>query len=610
MTRCLVVARACLMTVGLPMAAGFLVTGAWLIPAVRSQVAPVAVSVGGGAHDLWEAGANGAASNVLDGLVFLPLDLVGHPPRDRLRLDRPRRGDRNAPADHVLLPQGGALYRVRAAGSESLLHVTVDGHARLLASVAAPDSDPVQLRGLAVADDGLSALLATRIEAGGNVLRVDLAVDPPQVVELTPGLAPLDVEEPSLRVSAAGAFFVASGTLWRAPSGGAAVAVDFGLAGTPVQADLALSGDGRRVAAVVGSSDAESADRRVVIADIDGVAASVTSTLGPYDAAGNDHPLGPFLALDETGSLVAYRTVNDPQELFVKEVDLPLPPLQLTVEPQFPAYIDNVGVIGFVADRTLAFFAGDVTISGVDLQEMMGAAELYRAVLPVGAAPQFINVSLTSGQTAPPYDTAGQLRFTEAVFDPTGKRFLLPGESAAEDQTLASVSLLDGNYGQATVGLFDLLEEDPDFHVAGQATLIVTTPAQTGGADGGGAVRMHLLPSLHAAPHGTLIEVATLPPGLTVDRILASRDGSLLAFAVSAGPGLEVAVLARVVDGLAWPVLFLPLGIAPQFAFTSLSSLVAGFGGPSGPYKFAIFPTAGPPVLPKLPVASGFPLAH
>ncbi len=593
----------------LPARAGLL-SGALLLAGVPAQVAPIAVDVGGGLHDLWEAAEDGATLKVLDDLAFLPLDLVGHPPRDRLRLDRPRPWDDDAQADHVLLPQGGALYRVRSAGTESLLHVTADGHARLLASVTAPGAGPAQLSAVAVACDGYSALIATEATAGGDVLSVDLAAEPPQVLNLTANLAPLQVEEESLRVSSAGAFFVASGELWRVPTGATPAVLDLGLAGLPVQADLALSGDGRRVAAAVGSDASEESGCHVVVADIGGASVIITPAPGPFDAAGNDHPLGPFLALDQTGSLVAYRTATEPQELFVKDVDLPEPALQLTVEPQFPAYIDNVGVLGFQADRTLVFFAGDVTISGVDLQEMMGAAELYLAELPVGGPPSFVNVSLTSGQTTPPYDSAGQLRFTEAVLDPTALRFLLPGEAPNEDQTLDSVSLFGAAYGEATVKLFDALDEDPALHAAGQSTLLVTSLAVPEGVDDEGAIRLHLLPSLHAAPDGALLEIATLPPGLQVDRFLASRDGGLLAFAVSAGSGWEIAVLAGVVDGLAFPVLFQPMGLAPQFAFTSHSAFVAGFGGPSGPFKFALFPTSGAAKLAKLPLASGFPLAH
>lgn len=572
-----------------------------LAPPAADDALPVARVAPGGGLELLELDAQGGTTDVVAlASALLPLELVGAPRRDRLLLEVPHPSRPDDPLPHVRLPAGGALYRVELAQGQALLHAGAGGHLALLAP--APELLPCA----AVSADGSRALLVTPASAGGDLLLVDLAAG--TAACLTDDVPPLDVAPASLRVSPEGAFWVAAGTLWRAPAGGPAAPVDLGLPGLPVLPDLALSADGRRAALVAGSEDKELADRHVAVADLGGQARVVTTSPGDWDAPGTDDPLGPFVALSADGSRVAWRGTVVTQELFLAEVDLPAAaPKQLSVEPQFPAYIDNAGVLGFKPDGRLSFFAGDVTISGVDLQEMIGAADLYLAEIPVEGTPTFVNMSVTSGQVAPPYDNPGQLQFSEVVLDPQARRWLLVGESPQGDQTLTAVSALEGDYTQAVKLLLGGLDFDPELVGAGAAVLVVSE-VEADDSDQEWQ-RIDLLPALHGAPQGELLHLADLPAPLQADRFTAMSHGGWAACVVSAGDGLELPVLLDVATGLPALPLAVPWGVAPRMAFDALGRLVLGFGAADGPYKLlALDPAGGGQVL-KLPAGEAYPLA-
>jgi hypothetical protein len=566
-------------------------------------VVPLARLGPDGAHDALEvAGAGSLPVEVASDLDFLPLGLAGLPVRDRLRLDLPRPSPELEALQHVVLPQGGALWRVGLAAGEALLWVDAEGYLALLAP-----SGSLAPR-IAVSGDGAFALVATPPAAGGDVLRLSLSAPAPAAASLTADLPPLDVDDASLRVSEAGAFWVAAGTLFRAPAGGQAAAVDLGLPGLPALPDIALSDDGRRVAVVAGSADVELADRRVAVVDLDGATAVVTPQAGDWDTPNLDNPLGPFLALNHDGTRIVYRGTVLTQELFLAEVDLPFAPQQISVEPQFPAYIDNVGVLGFTPDGRLRFFAGDVTISGVDQQEMIAAADLYLADLPPGGPNTFTNQSLTSGQVSPPYDQPGQLQFSEAVLDPLGLRYLLVGESEQEDQTLTGVSSLGSPYGTPVVALLAGLDSDPQLVPAGQAVIVVSEIEAPPGSRADEIQRLDLLPSLHAKPDGMLVPLGILPEPLLADRFCATAALGLVGLAVSIEEGIEWPVLLHPTTGIAWLPLTTPMGLPRRLAFDAQGRLVLGLGPVDGPYKFLGLDGEGSAQWLGLKPADAFPL--
>ena len=574
-----------------------------LAPRAAADNVPVARVAPDGQLELLELDAQGLPLQlVAQGADLLPLELVGAPRRDRLLLQVPRPSRPDDPLTHVTLPSGGALYRVALAQGQALLHAGADGSLELLA--AAPELLPQA----AVASDGSRVLLATPPSHGGDLLSVDLATG--ASINLTASLPAQEVEPASLRISAEGAFWVTAGVLWRAPAGSAPKPVGLGLPGLPVLPDLALSADGRRAAVVAGSEDKQLADRHVAVVDLAGGVKVVTSGPGDWDTPGTDHPLGPFVALSADGSRVVWRGTVQTQELFLAEVDLPTAgPKQLSVEPQFPAYIDNAGVLGFKPDGRLSFFAGDVTISGVDQQEMIGAADLYLAEVPVAGTPTFVNMSVTSGQVSPPYEQPGQLLFSEVVLDPQARRWLLLGESPEGDQTLTAVSALEGDYTQAVKPLLGGLDFDPLLLGAGIAVLVVSEVEVEGGAAEQEWQRIDLLPALHGAPQGDLLHLADLPAPLRADRFTALPFGGWAACVVSAGEGLELPVLLDVATGLPSLPLSVPWGVAPRMAFDPLGRLVLGFGAGDGPYKLLALDPAGGGQALKLPAGEALPLS-
>jgi hypothetical protein len=595
-------------TLGLALALALLVTST-----ANGQVAPLALeSSSGSGYDIWSVSASdGVASKALEGVHFLPIDLVGYPVRDRLRLDLPTAHGKGSVAPFVRRPSGGSLFRVGLTGSTALLSIGQDGLPSV--PVLVPDgsgSETALLECLTVRADGRTVLLATNPAAGGDVGLVDLESAAP-TQWLTAGLPPLKIAADSLRVSPVAAWFVADGVLYRADlaSGTPAEAVDLQVSSAAkVLPELLMCAGGHRVAVVV-EDDGDLL--QIVVVPLQGPPIPVTTEPDDYDTPNDRHPLGPFMAFSDDGSLLAYRRTLDTLELFLSPLETAgptAPALHLTAEPAFPAYIDNVGVLGFT-DHVLSFFAGDATISGVDLEEMIGAGDLFHATLMPDGGVEFDNVTASGGGTAPPYSEAGTLQFSDANFDPLGQRYVLVGESPAEDSTITVIDAQAGAYGGPPSTVLDGLDDDPLLIAAGHAVLILTGTGEEEASDddSGKPATLYLLHSKHMGG-SPLAALAKVPAGVTVDRFAVSPDGGRVACVVGAGTGLELPLLIELPVGLLvtlWPD---PVGVAPLLAFCPSGSLVMGLGTAGGPYKFGLVDPGWQGVAVKLPVAQGFPL--
>ena len=585
----------------------FLVGAALTAPPAPAQMVPVARAASGGSGlEIWVANeTDGIAQLAVPAVDFRPLELVGYAVRDRLRRNLPSAQGENSPAEFVRLPQGGRVFRVTGSGSTGLLVVAPDGSPSLRAMVLDVGGEPGLTDRIAVRSDGRAALVATPLSAGGDVGLVDLDTTQP-ATWLTAALPPLDVDAESLRVSALGAWFVADGELYRVDlgSGTAAEPVDLGLpVGTRVLPELLLCDQGHRVAALV-EVDGENGLRRIVVVPVTGPTILVTPDAGQYDAPNLEHSLGPFMAFNEDGTLIAYRQPLGTLELFVAVVEPGEPPLHLTAEPTFPAYIDNVGVLGF-AGHVLTFFAGDVQISGVDLEEMIGAGDMFRADVGPGNAVSFTNVTASGGVVDPPYTQPGTLQFSDAFLDPLGQRYVLVGESPAEDTIITIVDATVDSYAGAPLTVLDGLAEDPSLHAAGQSVLIHSEGDDESDQTVPGA--LHVLRSLHAG-EPALVLVATLPAGVTLAHFAASGTADRAACVASAGAALQLPVLISLPDGLPalmWPF---PLAVSPLLSFSSSGLLCLGLGAPGGPFKFGLLAPGSTGVAVKLPAGGGFPL--
>jgi len=591
--------------------------------ATQGQTMPLALAEGGGGSSftLWAYDENTTAvSQSLQGVEFLSVDLAGYAPVDRLRLDRPGLTDENGAALYVRLPGGGSLYRVGINGGTGLLVLRPDGSWSLpLVVPDGADGTEGMLETLHVSTDGTLALVATDLSQGGDVLVVDLTMGVAPVV-LTSALPSLDVDDDSLRVSPGGAWFVADDVLMRADLSAAsnAAPVDFsslGLPGVPVQPELALAPFEDVVALIVGD---DSAAWQIVTVPAVGLPSLITDTPSNYDLPTYDHDLGPWLALSPDGSMVAYRKVIGTSiELYVREVDASLPEMHLTAAPVFPAYLDIVGVLAFNFDRILCFFSGDLTLSGLQSADTIGAGEMYAADLTSPGQVTFHNVSLTNGQSVAPFTALSTLYFSEVVYDPTGMNFLMSGPLPDEQELLSTFRVYPVQSGSGVSTLLSGIEQQPDLISVGDQVLVTSKPDEDllPPPSSGSSADVDLDVSLLVPGTGSnlaLNSLLSVPDGIDLDRYTLHRDGTWLAMVATVDVGFEVPVLLHVASGMpllpTWPLVS---EVAPAIAFSSSGNLYVGLGAVNGPYKFAGLPTDGTvPFIVPLPMAFGFPLAH
>ena len=594
--------------------------------ASQGQTMPLALADGGAGNSftLWAFNeSTSAVSQSLQGVEFLSLDLAGYAPVDRLRLDRPGLTDEHGVALYVRLPGGGSLYRVGTNGKTGLLVLSPDGSWSLpLVVPDGADGTAGILETIHVSTDGTFALVATDSSQGGDVLVVDLKTGGAPVT-ITSALPPLDVDEDSLRVSPGSAWFVADDVLMRADLSAASIAVpvDFsslGLPGVPVQPELALAPFDDVVALIVGDdSDAW----QIVTVPAVGKPSLITETPSNYDLPNYEHDLGPWLAMSPDGSMVAYRKVIGTSiELYVREVDASLPEMHLTEAPVFPAYLDIVGVLAFNFDRILCFFSGDLTLSGLETADTIGAGEMYAADLTSPGQVTFHNVSLTNGQSVAPFTALSTLYFSEVVFDPTGMNFLMSGPLPDGQELLSTFRVYPIQAGSGVATLLSAIEEQPDLLAVGQEVLVTWEPDEDllppSGSDSPDELdEVDLNVSLLVSGTGPTLALNSLlsvPDGIELDRYTLDRNGTWLAMVATIDVGIELPVLLHVASGLpllpTWPLLS---EVAPAIAFSSSGNLYVGLGGVNGPYKFAGLPTDGTsPFIVPLPMAYGFPLAH
>jgi hypothetical protein len=562
---------------------------------------------------------SGSVSPGPQAVTFLSLKLAGYASVDRLRLDRPALvGGIDAP-DYVRLPGGGSLYRVSVSGGTALLSWHPDGAWYL--PLVVPDNvdgEPGLQQAVHVNVDGSHALLATEFSQGGNVILIDLQGSAAPV-DLTAALPPLSIADESLRLSSGGAWFVADNNLLRVDltAGTGAEIVDLSGLGLVedfvVQPELALAAYADTVAFVGG--DDESAFQ-VLTLTVAGEPILITETADSYDLPNYEHELAPWLAVSPDGSLVAYRKTNGSSlELFVRESDASLAAIHITSAPDFPVYIDIIGVLSFSLDRILCFFSGDLFLSGLASADTIGAGEMYAADLTTPGQAAYYNVSLTNGQTAPPFTAESTLYFSEVVFDPMGMSFIMSGPLPDNRELLSTFKVYPVQSGTGVSTLLTAIDDQPELFLLGEQVLVTSKPDEgvvplPAGADDPG-LDVGLLVTGSGSTL-TLAPLVAVPQGIELDRFTFDPNGEWLGLVASVAPGLELPVLLHLATGMpvmpTWPLL---LEVSPAIAFSSSGNLYVGLGGQGGPYKFAGLPTGGgsPHVVP-MPLAYGFPLGH
>ena len=523
-------------------------------------------------------------------LQFLGVDLPGAIRIERLRNDLSRL--EAGPAQHIRLPTQGSLYRTNAAGETTLMLIAPDGGLQPLISVA-DAGGPSLLAGVHVARDGSGALVATDLAAGGDVYYVPIAPAGP-ALNLTDSLPPLQVDDDSLRLGAGVCWFLADGLIHRAPTtiadGARAVAVTLS-PGEFIHGETVVAADGTAMGFV---TEETGGGRHLHVVGSAGPASRLSTVAAAFDLPQLDSDLGPNLALSSDGSHVAWReTLLAKKELFVDQTALPGGPDQVTGDLQFTDTLDNVGILGFKGPDILIFATGEADLLGID------KADIYTVNATLGTAP--VNVSLTSGLSAPPYDVPGELTIIEMAYNATGDYLIMHIDPDNGDYAMIGMSL-DG-----TTGFDDLvpdLLEVPEYAPAGDSVLLITRPAPPASVD----VQIH---QLDATGNLTLLGGAAGAAGLIVDRFTMDRSGSKVGFVVGFGPGVQLPALLDVGTSSLSAAWTLITDVGPALAFSPTGRLAAGVSFVAGgPYLSVGFTGGGGGVLYGLPVAQGFPLAH
>ena len=591
--------------------------------AARGMV-PFVIETSAGVHDLWTVtNPGGTARFELSGIAFQQLSLEGYARKDRLRINMPRTieidDDDNAAVlpEHILLPHEGALYHIIRDGKSEILLLQPNSTPRILISLPTQAGLSIIEPSVGVSIYGTFMLVTTTEAAGGDAYLLSISADNAPIL-LTSSQAPLDISAKSLRVSESGAWFqegntlyLASKPLWQASP------LDLGLTQSEdLNHETVLSTTGNHLVLIAEGSSNTS---RILMTNIEGTTEVVTPIPGDYSLPGLDEPLGPHVAVDPSGQLVAYCLQGATEEVYLQEIGGEK--IHLSSLPHFEDSLDNLGVLGFgtggLVERpgidnigVLSFIGGSNMISGLNGDELMGAADMYSAQLDADGGLFVTNITRTSGQLTPPFNPPGTLVVAEATLDPLGQRMLLVGETVNDEHDLA-IFFLDGGVSGPQPNLQMLLtdlEEEPQYYPAGQRLLVMVPPDDIGPNGGFTPSSLHLLqrksPGLQV-----FSGLANFTNGDEISRIHANRHFG--GFVSTDGLGVQrlhgISFRSRTSTPLTpahWTVNF-----APAMRVVH-NKIFCGIGPVGQPLQFMTVAPNGISRALNLPTGVGFPLPH
>lgn len=374
----------------------------------------------------------------------------------------------------VQLPNGaGSVYHyLRGSGdttSYGFFSIDAQGDAHVLIELPAGPgpSDPF-LSSVAAKPSGSSMLVATQPIAGGDLWQL-----------YTDGSAPVDrTASVPMQVFGRDSFFLSSelgiavsttGVLRFDPGeDDCADFVGFGPESVPAWLGLELmpSANGR-YAVFLGGDGQDLA--RPFVAGTCGNAVAMSDAAMLVTGAGflPESVNGPWLAVSDDGAQCAWRvgqghTTNYSHELFIarRDAGAPLQTLHLTQDSIFEPYIDEIGLAFYRPGGTLVFAGGDAGQS----QAMLSRADVFCANFQSSGALSVTNLSLTSGDPAPPFLNYGALElFRVRVRSSSGRVLLYSREASTHrlfelDLDTFGVQLLED--GVEELGLTDTASGD------------------------------------------------------------------------------------------------------------------------------------------------------
>lgn len=405
----------------------------------------------------------------LQGVELLPIDFVGRTEVDLLAPDRPRLRDDVPGASRLELQGGrGSLYRFRradAAGTAfGLFLVDTGGAPRVLFELAgagpAGDAEPFGAR-IAVSPAADALLLATSLDAGGDLVEVDVATGAATL--RTASLPPRAFSPAGLLLAETWGIGAHPSGVVRFPRGPLAQARDVGFPGAPpfFGGEVVLSGDGL-VAATTAGADAD--NELVYTFTTSGDARQVSANPAPLAGAGYlpEHAFGPYLALNADGSACAWIVDwPDSREAFFSNDAAPTPTssFQLTSDGLYLDTLDEIGVLFFSRlTDALVLAVGEIdTDPGGTIENI----DLYRVDTAQLPATGIQNLSQSSGTATPPF-------FTKSAIDPSlivrvpETDDLLVLDLKTEELRLVTTDAVAPELLFANVQALELIESTPD----------------------------------------------------------------------------------------------------------------------------------------------------
>lgn len=375
-----------------------------------------------------------------ESIELLAFDSSARTPLDDLAPARPRLRRDVSGATRLELPGGrGSLFHHRRAladGTSVYGWFVVDpaGVPHLQIELPPPAETPIDpfLERVAAARDGSLVLVATRLEAGGDVYELPLDGGAPR--SRSAGIGLLDVLPNGLGCGDGFALAVCRDRVLRWTPG---VAGDAQVVESPEPAGwfgdgLAFSANGRFATFVGAASGPEQSRPFVVGANGPALPAGSTTTRYSGSGAAPETLDGPWLAVSDEGDRAAWRAHSSGtyrSELFVAQaVAQPAPAEQVTRTEIFEPYLDEVAVFAFLPGGRLLFAAGDgsdATGAGIQLADVF----LFD---PVAGAAATVNLTHSSGDLAPPFLQLPTLSPTRILWAPEAQSYLVDLPATAQ----------------------------------------------------------------------------------------------------------------------------------------------------------------------------------
>lgn len=351
------------------------------------------------------------------GITFLPLDVNGRLTIDASFANRPQFRDDIPGASRIVLPGNlGVLYRFRRelpnqTPSFGFLRVTPDGDLQLIGERPGfggqSSQDPYHAR-IALGPNGRRFLSCTKAGAGGDLLDFELSSG--QAIDRSAGLPPLTFRPQSLRLERLWALAVSTQGVHRSGVAPLDLLTSVALEGAPsyFSGELVMSADGSQALTTAGTGPSA---LHAWVLSIDGTVRKASRNPQPMSKAGYlpEALHGPFLAVDNDGSLCAWRVEGTTsREVFARRATAAsqVNATHITADGLFPDTLDEAGVLGMFQPGQLTFIVGG---AGDDPGVGIERADFFELSLDEAGVATIRNRSGSSGESLAPFQAIPEM---------------------------------------------------------------------------------------------------------------------------------------------------------------------------------------------------------